>query len=728
MREDGEQTNRSEKIRDFFSKSNFFKLNYYQISVGCKKMKNVWNVFLLTLWGACSAMAVPLPSDQDMASYRNVPPSTEKTADVLANPDFEKGADGWPLPQGYRHDPTGGRNGSGSLFYERTDPKQYPLPGVTLKLRPGARYRFSAWVRTENIETPSGGGATVGVEFYKGTKWLAGHLPQGVSHTADWTRVEVVGIVPADAERAALRLYLRPKVTGKAWFDDVAVEVVSPRWILYMIRPARETVPATDGRILLGSTIEGVFCPPTGWVRDEDLACRLQALVGEKVVRDVFAPVREGRIAADIGALPVGPATLRVTLLDTQHKWVLAEQSLPFMVAAQPPPSLPANACVIDARGRAIVGGKPFLPVGLYHHKFTREALDRIAAGPFNCIMPYNSMFMCLDDKKKPGVEATREVMDACAAKGMKVIFSIKDVYAGLLAWPKLKALGVEGEKAVVEKAVASFREHPALLAWYINDELPTSALDRLTARRREVNRLDPYHPTWAVVTDWLGVPAYGPTCDVLGVDPYPIRTVASRDMGLVKMAMEKCQRTVGTPDGVAVWAVPQLFNWGTYDKNAKNDRAYYEANYRDPTESEMTAMSLLYAIMGAKGFVYYSYTDIAGEKNAINKPDFERRWADICRTGATIRKLEPFLLADTDGPAVTVDVETGNVMARGFTDAQGRVCVLVAGIGPGESSAVLTVSSPKPLRSVLGKSSALGGARYRFKGTDICADILTSE
>lgn len=692
-------------------------------------MKNVGIVFLVTVWGACSAMAGQLPSAQDLASYRNAPPTAEKTADVVTNPDFEKGAAGWSLPQGYRHDPTGGRNGSGALFYERTDPTQYhPLPGMALKLQPGARYRFSAWIRTENIESPSGGGATIGVEFYKGAKWLAGHLPQGIVGTADWTRVEVVGIAPADAERAALRLYMRPKVTGKAWFDDVAVEVMSPRWVLYMIRPARETVPATDGRILLGSTLEGAFCPPTGWVLEDDLVCRLQAVVAGQVARDVFAAVDKGRIAADIGALPAGPATLRVTLLDTRNKWVLAEQSLPFTVAAQPSPPLPANACVIDARGRAIVGGKPFLPVGLYHHNLTtREDLDRIATGPFNCIMPYNSMFMCLKDTQKPGVEATRDVMDACAAKGLKVIFSIKDVYAGI-PWPKLKALGVEGEAAVVEKAVASFRDHPALLAWYINDELPTSMLDRLTARRREVNRLDPYHPTWAVVMDWLGVPVYGPTCDVLGVDPYPIRTTASRNMALVQRAMEMCQRTVGTPDGMAVWAVPQLHNWGNYDAKATKDRAYYEANFRYPTESEMTAMSLLQAIMGAKGFIYYSYSDIAGEKFAVAKPDFERRWADICRTGATIRKLEPFLLADTDGPAVTVDVEAGNVMAKGFSDAQGRVCVLVAGIGPDASGAVLTVSSSKPLRSVLGKSSALGESRYRFAGTDICADILMSE
>ena len=386
------------------------------------------------------------------------------------------------------------------------------------------------------------------------------------------------------------------------------------------------------------------------------------------------------------------------------------------------------NACAVDSRGRAFVNGKPFLPVGVYHHNFsTREDLEIIAKSPFNCVMPYNSLFMRFKDSEKRGEDGVREVFDACDAKGLKLIFSIKDVYAGS-HYAATKALGVEGEAAVVEKAVGLLKNHPALLAWYINDELPTTMLDRLTARRREVNRLDPFHPTWAVFCDFAEVPAYGPTCDVVGVDPYPVRDLKSRDIRSVRHSMEMCQRAVGAPAGLAVWAVPQIMNWGCYDAKAKKDRDYYNANFRDPSEHEMISMSLLCAIMGAKGFIYYSYSDLSGVISEAAKPDFDRRWPEVCRMAEVMVSLTPFLLSDSDGPEMTVTAEAGEVLAKAFMDNTGRVRVLVAGAGPGESRASINVATRMPLKSRYGKCVAMGDGRYRFQGTDICSDILESE
>ena len=646
---------------------------------------------------------------------------------MIVNPQFEDGAEGWPLREGYRPDANGGRNGTGALVYERTDPKKYPLLHQTVRLEPGARYWFSAWIKTEGVTAGKYGGATVCMEYCKGGKWLTGEYPRGVVGTKDWTHVQAVTTVPKDAEECWLTLYMRPEATGKAWFDDVTITPHKPRWVVYIIRPSRETLTPEEGRVLFGTCMDGLFCKPPDKINAADLACRIEAICAGQVVRDGVWPVREDRIAADIGKLPEGTARLRLTLLDTRHRWILSKTEIPLTVASRRGP-LPANFCVIDARGRAVVNGKPFLPVGLYHHSFrTREDLETIAKSPFNCIMPYNSLYMRFSGSQKKGVAGVAEVMDACDEKGLRVIFSIKDVYEGT-HWAALRALGAQGETAVVEKAVASFLEHPALLAWYINDELPTTMLDRLTARRREVNRLDPFHPTWAVFCSFGEVPFYGPTCDVVGVDPYPIRDEKSRDMKGVQFGMDMATRAVGTPEGMAVWAVPQIMNWACYDAQARKDRAYYQAKFRDPTEYEMLSMSLLCAIQGAKGFIYYSYSDLSGVINANAKPDFERRWPEVCKMAEEMVSLAPFLLSDTDGPAVRVDVEAGGVLAKGFRDEAGRIRVLVAGVGPGESRAVLTIGTQAPLKSRFGKSVAVGGGKYRFHGMDICSDILGSE
>jgi hypothetical protein len=145
-------------------------------------------------------------------------------------------------------------------------------------------------------------------------------------------------------------------------------------------------------------------------------------------------------------------------------------------------------------------------------------------------------------------------------------------------------------------------------------------------------------------------------------------------------------------------------------------------------------------AARGAKGFIFYAGYLLAATDDVFYSPnrkriknapapqteaDFQRRWADLCRVGAVLRGLEPFLLADNPAPEVKVDTEKGEVVAREFRDADGNVRIIIAGVGPGESSAVITTTAPMPLKSVFGKCAAIGGNKYRFTGTGICSDIL---
>jgi hypothetical protein len=105
---------------------------------------------------------------------------------------------------------------------------------------------------------------------------------------------------------------------------------------------------------------------------------------------------------------------------------------------------------------------------------------------------------------------------------------------------------------------------------------------------------------------------------------------------------------------------------------------------------------------------------------------DFARRWAELSRVAAVLRGLEPFLLADKPAPEVQVEIEKGEVIAREFRDTAGNVRLLIAGVGPGESQAVITTTAPMPLTSGNGKTVALGDNKYRFTGKDICSDILS--
>ena len=135
--------------------------------------------------------------------------------------------------------------------------------------------------------------------------------------------------------------------------------------------------------------------------------------------------------------------------------------------------------------------------------------------------------------------------------------------------------------------------------------------------------------------------------------------------------------------------------------------------------------MTLLCALRGARGFVFYSYSAM---RRGPSAPDFERRWPDVAALGGLLRDLAPFLLSDRAAPRVEVGVEKGEVEARAFCDEGGRLRVIVTAVGPGEARAVVKVRNADGLRSAYGACENLGGGRYRFAGTDVCGDVLAAD
>jgi hypothetical protein len=107
--------------------------------------------------------------------------------------------------------------------------------------------------------------------------------------------------------------------------------------------------------------------------------------------------------------------------------------------------------------------------------------------------------------------------------------------------------------------------------------------------------------------------------------------------------------------------------------------------------------------------------------------PEFDQRWAELCRVAALLRELQPFLYSQEKAPELIVKSMTGKVNAAAYKTADGKVRVLVTGTGPGASGAEITVVGCDNLRSRYGKTESLGGGTYRFKGTDICSDVLAS-
>lgn len=666
-------------------------------------------------------------NSDDLAGYRKVE-APQVPAPELINPAFAEGTKGWNLGKGFRVAPGDGVNQTGALFYERTDPAEYPLATQSVNLIPGAAYRVRSMVKTDGVQGTDRQGAGVFVQFYKAGKYLGGAFPKGVFGTSDWREVGEKFIVPADADRVDIGLYLRKGDAGKAWFTGVVLEPEALPPSVLLLKPVQERFLTNDGKF----EVHWNLATATQEYAAKALETRVQVLSGDKEVRVVRFPCTGLLTHGDLGSLPVGDLTLRLVLLDPTAKTILHEEEFP--VTCMAPGDIPANAVRVDAKGRTFVDGKPYLPVGLYMGGIQRDDIARIGGSPFNCVMPYGSTGLKFRDTTKQGIESAREVLDNCKSAGVKVIFSIKDLYenatwgGGAIHNPKTWN-GITGEKEIVTAVVEAFRKSPALLAWYIADENGPDMAPRLIERRRLIRRLDPWHPTWGVFYKGGELSTMAGTADVLGIDPYPICKINSNEMGYVQRLATTAKKVLGGDGGgLPLWSVPQAHLTALYgEENGRRldraeDREKLLANYRAPSEEEMRSMSLLMAIQGARGFVFYSYFDLI--KPAV-LPDFDRRWAELCRVAALLRELQPFLYSDETAPAVTVKTIQGTVNAAAYKTADGKVRVLITGTGPGASEAEINVAGTPNLKARYGKTEPLDGGTYRFKGTDICSDVL---
>ena len=288
----------------------------------------------------------------------------------------------------------------------------------------------------------------------------------------------------------------------------------------------------------------------------------------------------------------------------------------------------PQRAVYIDSYNRLICNGEPFFPLGMYWGEPDAEQLDIYADSAFNCLMPYPML--------------SEEQMDLIHARGLKTFYSLKGCYT-FAKWHPEAIQTEEDELPFIRKKVEVVREHPALLAWYLNDESPLIHQDRLVAHRQWLEELDPNHPTWAVLYQIGDIEGFFPTCHAIGTDPYP---VPEHPLGMVG---DWTRKTVHAMHGARpVWMVPQVFNWAAYKK-----REGEKAQQRQPTIDEVRSMTWQCIAEGASGLVYYSWFNLySPEENA--GLDFPTYWAEFKKVVQEVKDMTPVLLSVEETPDIT--------------------------------------------------------------------------
>ena len=564
----------------------------------------------------------------------------------IVNADFEMvdkagGAVAWELPSetGWSMAEGQGINGTRALCYDGSlGMKKRGIPFQWVEIDRSKKYLMEAWVRTDGL---SGGGASICIQCHDkdGNVFYGKYSPDRIVDSGgEWVKISDVtgeGQFPEKAAKLSLCLFVQGTPRGKAYFDNVRLvpyELARPPVAGLYSSAYRDSAP--EGTVSFHAAInmtEREFSErrPVG-------AFRYMSAAGEKICRKAGElSSSEATISVDVGELAPGTHPVEFVLAAADGERI-GKASVDFTRTER----AIRRRVSIDRFNRTIVDGKPFFPLGAYvnHIDWNGETnLSVYCQAPFNCILPY-------------ALPQNRECLDLCREKNLMVIASLYHVWAGTKnTWVN----SVAEEEPFIRKAVELCADHPAMLAWYLADELPLSMLPRMARRKKLMERLDPDHPTMCCVCQVDEMRDFLPAFDVVGSDPYPIGREQIKAHP-ISMAADRTRRTRHATFGArAMWQIPQMFDWDWYCK---------AGNPKFPTFEEFRNMSYQCIAEGANGLVYYHFSRFLGQRG-----DFAANWPHVCRAVREIAANIPVFLLDP-GPS-PVSRPDGQIPVRTWRD-----------------------------------------------------------
>ena len=337
---------------------------------------------------------------------------------------------------------------------------------------------------------------------------------------------------------------------------------------------------------------------------------------------------REANGSFAIAALPVGRYNLVALVRDPVSGIDALEVVCDKLPAAE-------REVKIDQFSQTLlVDGTPFFPVGLYwlHADMLGQARR----------LRFNSG----DYYYKLRGEEVAVLMDAAAEEGMQILLELSE-FARLKPEPNYQAIA-----AVVER----YRQHPALLAWYLVDEPDETRMDPVAAETIYglIRELDPYHPIYLVNNRPHTYAVYAAASDILAVDVYPIPRYP-----ITRVRDYVAQARWTSLERKPVWLVAQAFGG-------------VEHWPRAPTAAELRNMIYQGLIRGARGVFFYRY---CREEDRHIQPS--ELWREVQALAAEMSELSPVLVQ----PDYAAERSGGASVEVAVKEYQGNYYVFVVNV-----------------------------------------------
>lgn len=277
--------------------------------------------------------------------------------------------------------------------------------------------------------------------------------------------------------------------------------------------------------------------------------------------------------------------------------------------------------------GGLIVNKLQFFPFGFYCYSPVYPTLpeEEIVKG-FNLISPYQKILPETLNERKA-------YMDRCAELGLKVHYNLLSVSGGGGVGSKIEGLTDQEKRERMIEEIRIFRDHPALLGWYISDE--PDGIKTTPAQLEEIYKTvkenDPWHPVSIVfMAPFISSRKFVNALDIVMADPYPVPDYPIATPGIIAGQLNsefKGKRPF--------WIIPQAFGGG-------------ELWSREPTIQEIRSMTWQSIIKGATGIQFFV-------RQGLNYfPKSAATWSECGRMAIEVAELTPWLLSDEETLPVT--------------------------------------------------------------------------
>jgi hypothetical protein len=339
------------------------------------------------------------------------------------------------------------------------------------------------------------------------------------------------------------------------------------------------------------------------------------------------------------------------------------------------------NEVKIDQEtGGLLVNGLPFFPFGFYCIPVDNKPEQEVVHG-FNLIGPYQ--------ENLPNNFAERKAyMDRCAQLGVKVQYGVNSLVGTGHNGDKGLDKSDEEKLEILKNEINTFKNHPALLSWYINDEPDGQGRSPqiLEKAYNLIHELDPYHPVSIVFMMPSKFHEYQNTMDIAMTDPYPIpNSVDIR--GYVQQLNHdfKYQKSI--------WLVPQAFGG-------------QEMWPREPTAKEIRIMTYLGLIEGIKGVQYYirSFSNF--------NPQAVSAWSECSNMAVEVAQMTPFLLSNEKQSFL--NTKDPDVLAKSFS-CKGETLIMV----------VNKSNQPKSFAINIGQSGSSAELWFENRAVEVADSML---